>query len=429
MPTDQPDLIVERYLRRLGGGRPDPAALTFYASLDQMRSVDPLVADRVVAELVDQRANIKLIASENYASLAVQQAMGNLLTDKYAEGSAGHRFYAGCDNVDAIESHGAELAKALFGAEHAYLQPHSGIDANLVAFIAILATRVEDRFLERLDVKNVSALSDEQFAALRTELHDQRLLGMDYYSGGHLTHGYRFNISSRLFDARGYTVDRETGLLDLDALRTQLHEVRPLILLAGYSAYTAQDRLREDARARGRGGRDVHGRHGALRRARRRQGVHRRLRPGAARARRHQHHAQDPARPARWHRPVVGRVRRGRGQGLPGGARRPAAARDGVEGAGVAGGVAAVVPGLRGPHRGQRPGARRRAAAARGAGGDRGHGQPHRAGGRRGVVRAHRPPGRVGTARGGHDAEPQLAAVRRERPLVHQRPAAGHSRR
>ena len=111
MPTDQPDLIVERYLRRLGGGRPDPAALTFYASLDQMRSVDPLVADRVVAELVDQRANIKLIASENYASLAVQQAMGNLLTDKYAEGSAGHRFYAGCDNVDAIESHGAELAR------------------------------------------------------------------------------------------------------------------------------------------------------------------------------------------------------------------------------------------------------------------------------------------------------------------------------
>ena len=237
MSPNQPDLLSIRYLNSLGGGRPDPAALTFYASLDQMRTVDPLVAERVVAELVDQRANLKLIASENYASLAVQQAMGNLLTDKYAEGFAGHRFYAGCDNVDAIESHGAELAKALFGAEHAYLQPHSGIDANLVAFIAILATRVEDRFLERLECKSVAGLSDEQFAALRAELHDQRLLGMDYYSGGHLTHGYRFNISSRLFDARGYTVDRETGLLDLDALRTQLHEVRPLILLAGYSAY------------------------------------------------------------------------------------------------------------------------------------------------------------------------------------------------
>src|SRR6188472_4217394 len=139
MPTDQPDLVVERYLRRLGGGRPDPAALAFLASLDQMRSVDPLVADRVVAELVDQRSNIKLIASENYASLAVQQAMGNLLTDKYAEGYPWHRFYAGCDNVDAIEEHGAKLARDLFGASHAYLQPHSGADANLVAFLAILA--------------------------------------------------------------------------------------------------------------------------------------------------------------------------------------------------------------------------------------------------------------------------------------------------
>jgi glycine hydroxymethyltransferase len=191
----------------------------------------------VVQELVDQRSNVKLIASENYSSLAVQQAMGNLLNDKYAEGYAGHRFYAGCDNVDVIEAHGSDVAKALFGAEHAYLQPHSGADANLVAFLAVLATRVENDLLERLGAKNVSALSDEQFAQLRTELHDQRLLGMDYYSGGHLTHGYRFNISARLFDARSYTVDRATGLLDLDALRAQVQEVRPLILLAGYSAY------------------------------------------------------------------------------------------------------------------------------------------------------------------------------------------------
>lgn len=236
-PNDPPELIVERYLRGLGGGRPDPGALAFLASLDQMRAVDPVVADRVVAELRDQRANLKLIASENYASLAVQQAMGNLLTDKYAEGFPGHRFYAGCDNVDAIEAHGADLATALFGADHAYLQPHSGIDANLVAFLAVLATRVEDRILERLDAKSVATLSAEQFAGLRSEVLGQRLLAMDYYSGGHLTHGYRFNVSARLFDARSYTVDRETGLLDLDALRTQLHEVRPLILLAGYSAY------------------------------------------------------------------------------------------------------------------------------------------------------------------------------------------------
>jgi glycine hydroxymethyltransferase len=237
MAMQQPELVVERYLRRLGDGRPDPTSIGFYASLDAMRSVDPLVADRVVRELVDQRSNIKLIASENFSSLAVQQAMGNLLNDKYAEGFPGHRFYAGCDNVDAIEAHGADVAKELFGAEHAYLQPHSGADANLVAFLAVLATRVENRLLERLGAKNVSALSDEQFAELRAELHDQRLLGMDYYSGGHLTHGYRFNISARMFDARSYTVDRATGLLDLDALRAQVHEVRPLILLAGYSAY------------------------------------------------------------------------------------------------------------------------------------------------------------------------------------------------
>ncbi len=237
MSMEQPELVVERYLRRLGGGRPDPTSIGFYAAVDAMRAVDPLVAECVVRELADQRSNIKLIASENYSSLAVQLAMGNLLTDKYAEGYAGHRFYAGCDNVDAIEEHGAKLARDLFGANHAYLQPHSGADANLVAFLAILATRVESRLLDRLEAKNVSALSAEQFGELRAELNNQRLLGMDYYSGGHLTHGYRFNVSARMFDARSYTVDRATGLLDLDALRAQVQEVRPLILLAGYSAY------------------------------------------------------------------------------------------------------------------------------------------------------------------------------------------------
>jgi glycine hydroxymethyltransferase len=244
------ELIISRYLGKLSGAAPDPAALAFYAALDSVRSVEPEIAASIVRELADQRSNVKLIASENFSSLAVQQAMGNLLTDKYAEGYPGHRFYAGCDNVDAIESRAARLAKDLFGAEHAYVQPHSGIDANLVGYLAILAARVEGALLEKFERTNVSAMTDEEWAELRALLPTQRLLAMDYYSGGHLTHGYRFNVSARLFDARSYTVDPETKLLDLDALRTQLHEVRPLILLAGYSAYTRRidfARMREMA--------------------------------------------------------------------------------------------------------------------------------------------------------------------------------------
>src|ERR1700754_3116396 len=115
----------------------------FRAALDVVRSVEPRIADAITKELRDQRSTLKLIASENYASPAVLLAMGNWLSDKYAEGSPEHRFYAGCDNVDAIEQRAAELARGLFGAAHAYVQPHSGIDANLVAFWAILSERVE----------------------------------------------------------------------------------------------------------------------------------------------------------------------------------------------------------------------------------------------------------------------------------------------
>jgi glycine hydroxymethyltransferase len=232
------EFSVLRYLENLKGADPDPAALAFYASLDQVSRVDPTVSAAIAQELADQRSNVKLIASENFSSLAVQLAQGNLFTDKYAEGAPGHRFYAGCDNVDTIEAHAADLAKRLFNADHAYMQPHSGIDANLVAFLSILATRVENGLLERLEKKNVSALSDREWAELRGEVTNQRLLGMDYYSGGHLTHGYRFNVSARLFDARSYAVDPNTKLLDLDAVRKQALEVKPLILLAGYSAYT-----------------------------------------------------------------------------------------------------------------------------------------------------------------------------------------------
>src|ERR1700748_3444524 len=119
------------------------ASTAYDAALEVIASVEPRVADATRAELRDQRGSLKLIASENYASPAVLLTMGTWFSDKYAEGTVGHRFYAGCQNVDTVEAIAAEHARELFGAPYAYVQPHSGIDANLVASVALLAHRVE----------------------------------------------------------------------------------------------------------------------------------------------------------------------------------------------------------------------------------------------------------------------------------------------
>lgn len=230
--------LLRHYLMATPAHRVDASAAAFYAGLDVVGAIAPGIAASIAQELADQRSNVKLIASENYCSLAVQLAQGNLLTDKYAEGFAGHRFYAGCDNVDAIELAATDLARKVFGADHAYVQPHSGADANLVAFLAVLAATVESPALEALGERNPSNVTDSDWERLRQDFVGQRMLGMDYYSGGHLTHGYRHNVSSRLFEAHSYTVDRETHLLDFDAIRRRALEVRPRILLAGYSAYS-----------------------------------------------------------------------------------------------------------------------------------------------------------------------------------------------
>jgi glycine hydroxymethyltransferase len=216
---------------------PNAGFIAYLASLEQVASVSPEITKSIIAELADQRSNLKMIASENYCSLPTQLAMGNLLTDKYAEGIPNHRFYAGCDNIDDIESHAAKLACDLFGAHHAYVQPHSGADANMVAFWAILSARVQDTHLAKMNKKSAFDLSDSEWAELRASLGNQRLLGLDLASGGHLTHGYRVNVSGRMFESHAYTVSKETGLLDYDQIRAQAHEVKPLILLAGYSAY------------------------------------------------------------------------------------------------------------------------------------------------------------------------------------------------
>ena len=218
-----------------------PAALAYVANLATVSQVCPQTAGAIVQELADQRSHLKLIASENYSSLAVQSAMGNLLTDKYAEGFAHHRFYAGCDNVDTIEDLACSRARELFGnegaAEHAYVQAHSGADANLVAFWAILMKTVAGKRLEELNQKTVMSLSEEQWFDLRRELGNQRLLGMSLDHGGHLTHGFRLNASAKMFECYSYGVDPETCTIDYDEIQKKAEEVRPLILLGGYSAY------------------------------------------------------------------------------------------------------------------------------------------------------------------------------------------------
>ena len=228
---------VIRYIKEVGVEQVNTGCLNYITSLEKVREVSPEVASSIVKELEDQRSNLKLIASENYTSLSTQAAMGNLLTDKYAEGFPYHRFYAGCDNVDAIEALAVEKACEIFGADHAYVQPHSGADANLVAYWAILSTKVETPALEALDELNPAKLSRKDWDVVREKLGNQRLLGLDYYSGGHLTHGYRHNISAQMFDAYSYSVSKETGLLDYDELEALAEEIKPLILLAGYSAY------------------------------------------------------------------------------------------------------------------------------------------------------------------------------------------------
>jgi len=228
---------VSQYLQHKAGREIEPGFIAFLASLETVARVTPEIAQSIVQELIDQRRHIKLIASENYSSLAVQCAMANLLTDKYAEGFPFKRFYAGCENVDAIEDHARRLACKLFQCEHAYVQPHSGADANLIAFWAILSAKVEAPWLAERDVKNPMTLPHADWESLRQKLGNQRLLGMSLESGGHLTHGFRQNVSAKMFDAYSYSVSKQTGLLDYDEIERQAREIKPLVLLAGFSAY------------------------------------------------------------------------------------------------------------------------------------------------------------------------------------------------
>ncbi len=173
---------------------------------EALRSADPEIHAVVEAETHRQSTGLELIASENFVSSAVLEAMGTVLTNKYAEGLPGRRYYGGCEHVDVAENLARDRAMRLFGADHANVQPHSGAQANMAAFLA---------FLEPGD----------------------RILGMDLSHGGHLTHGSPVNFSGRYFDVASYGVRESDGRIDYDLVRERAREHRPRMIIAGASAY------------------------------------------------------------------------------------------------------------------------------------------------------------------------------------------------
>ena len=229
--------LLSKYLANTPTKQQSNAAIAYLASLDQIGTIAPEIAESIIQELRDERSHLKLIASENFSSLTVQLAMGNLLTDKYAEGYPYHRFYAGCNNVDSIENNAQNYLKQLYNCDHAYVQPHSGADANLVALWSVLIHKIQNPEIEKLGKKTLDELTPEEYETIRQLMVNQKIMGMSLNSGGHLTHGYRHNISSKMVRAVVYDVDPKTELLDYAVLAEQVLREKPLILLAGYSAH------------------------------------------------------------------------------------------------------------------------------------------------------------------------------------------------
>ena len=175
-------------------------------SLKAIKQTDLEVYNAIKKEEKRQKQHIELIASENFTSAAVREAMGSVLTNKYAEGYPGRRYYCGCENIDAIESLAIERAKKLFGAEHANVQPHSGANANFAVYMALLKP-------------------------------GDTILGMSLPAGGHLTHGTKVNVSGKIFNAVSYGLDCQTELIDYDEVARLALEHKPKLIVAGASAY------------------------------------------------------------------------------------------------------------------------------------------------------------------------------------------------
>ena len=171
-----------------------------------LASLDPDVYEQILGEVSRQRNTLEMIASENFVPRAVLQAQGSVLTNKYAEGYPGRRYYGGCENVDVIEDIARDRAKALFDAEYANVQPHSGAQANAAVLHALIKP-------------------------------GDTIMGLSLAHGGHLTHGMKINFSGRLYNVVAYEVDPETMLIDMDKVREQALEHRPKVIIAGWSAY------------------------------------------------------------------------------------------------------------------------------------------------------------------------------------------------
>jgi glycine hydroxymethyltransferase len=174
-----------------------------------LAEVDPEIAEALRGELEREQSTLEMIASENFVPRAVLECQGSVLTNKYAEGYPGRRYYGGCEWVDVAEQLAIDRAKALFGAEHANVQPHSGSQANAAVYHALLQP-------------------------------GDTIMGLSLAHGGHLTHGMRINVSGRLYDIAAYEVDRESSLIDMDEVARIARERRPKLLLAGWSAYPRQ---------------------------------------------------------------------------------------------------------------------------------------------------------------------------------------------
>jgi glycine hydroxymethyltransferase len=174
-----------------------------------LAEVDPEIADVLRGELEREQRTLEMIASENFVPRSVLECQGSVLTNKYAEGYPGRRYYGGCEWVDVSEQLAIDRAKALFGAEHANVQPHSGSQANAAVYHALLSP-------------------------------GETIMGLSLAHGGHLSHGMKINVSGRLYDIAAYEVDRESGLIDMDEVARVARERRPKLLLAGWSAYPRQ---------------------------------------------------------------------------------------------------------------------------------------------------------------------------------------------